>query len=308
MKSLLTVVIPCYNEEAMIRITATTIHEILSNANINHELVFIDDGSCDQTWDNISETVNFLSCVKGVRFSRNFGKEAAISCGLSYAKGDCAVIIDCDLQHPPEKIVDMYKLWEQGYEVVEAVKKERGKESLVHAFCARWFYNLISSATKLDMRRASDFKLLDRKAISALLNVKESNSFFRALSSWIGFKTVQVEFEVQERMQGTTKWSTWSLIKYAVSNITSFSAAPMQIITVLGAVTFILSLVMGTISLVDKFLGQALEGFTTVIILQLFFSSIIMLSLGIIGHYIEKIYDEIKGRPKFIISEICDKE
>ena len=199
----------------------------------------------------------------------------------------------------------MYELWQQGYEIVEAVKTDRGRESAIHSFCAKCFYRVISSATQIDMRRASDFKLLDRKAIVALLDMKESNTFFRALSSWIGFKTIQIEFEVQERIAGTSKWSTGSLIKYAVSNITSFSAAPMQIVTVLGGVTFVVSIIMGTISLVQKILGRALEGFTTVIILQLFFSSIIMLSLGIIGYYIEKIYDEIKGRPKYIVSRTC---
>ena len=302
---MLSVVIPAYNEEQMICKTATVIHEILEKANIHHELIFVDDGSKDETWNKIMDVAEDNQHIRGVHFSRNFGKEAAITSGLSYAKGACAVVIDCDLQHPPEKIIEMYELWQQGYEIVEAVKTDRGKESAIHSFCAKCFYRVISGATQIDMRRASDFKLLDRKAIVALLNMKESNTFFRALSSWIGFKTIQVEFEVQERTAGTTKWSTRSLVKYAVSNITSFSAAPMQMVTILGGVTFVVSIIMGTIALVQKFLGQALEGFTTVIILQLFFSSIIMLSLGIIGYYIEKIYDEIKGRPKYIVSQTC---
>ena len=135
--------------------------------------------------------------------------------------------------------------------------------------------------------------------------MKEKNSFFRALSSWIGFKTIQVEFDVQERLEGESKWSTWSLIKYAVSNVSAFSTAPMQLVTVLGVIMFFVSAVMGTIALVQKFLGQALEGFTTVIVLQLFSSSLIMVSLGIIGYYISKIYEEIKGRPKYIVSDTC---
>lgn len=305
MKDLLSVIIPSYNEEAMITKTSSVIHEILDKAEIEHEIVFVDDGSKDGTWSKIEKESADSAYVRGVHFSRNFGKEAAITCGLSYAKGACAVVIDCDLQHPPEKIVEMYELWQQGYEIVEAVKKDRGEESALRSFCAKCFYRVISGATHIDMRRASDFKLLDRKAILALLDMKESNTFFRALSSWIGFKTVQIEFEVQERTAGTTKWSTRSLIKYAVSNIASFSAAPMQMVTVLGGISFLVSIVMGAIALVQKILGQALEGFTTVIILQLFFSSIIMLSLGIIGYYIEKIYDEIKRRPKYIVSCTC---
>lgn len=155
------------------------------------------------------------------------------------------------------------------------------------------------------MRHASDFKLLDSKAVKVLLDMKERNSFFRALSYWIGFKTVQIQFDVQERMEGVSKWSSWSLIKYAVSNVTSFSSAPMQLVTILGIVTFVISFIMGVMALVQKYMGQALEGFTTVIILLLITSSLIMTSLGIIGYYIAKIYDEIKGRPKFIISEKC---
>ena len=225
--------------------------------------------------------------------------------GLSYAKGDCCVLIDCDLQHPPEKIVEMYGLWEQGYEVVEAVKADRGKESFLHRISAKCFYKLISKATNIDMSKASDFKLLDRKAVNALLLVKERNSFFRALSSWIGFKTTQIEFEVQERTVGKSKWSTWALVKYAISNITAFSAAPMQLVTVLGVVMLIASLVLGVEALYEKIIGVALDGFTTVILIQLFSGSIIMISLGIIGYYIAKIYEEIKKRPRYIVSEIC---
>lgn len=155
------------------------------------------------------------------------------------------------------------------------------------------------------MANASDFKLLDRKAVNVLINMQEKNAFFRALSSWIGFKTTRVEFDVRDREAGESKWSTRSLIKYAITNISSFSTAPMQIVTVLGVIMFVLSLILGSVSLIQKLCGQALEGFTTVILILLFSSSIIMISLGIIGYYIAKIYEEIKGRPRYIISAAC---
>ncbi len=302
---MLSVVIPSYNEEAMIAKTAEVISAILKDADIDNELIFVDDGSKDTTWEKITQTSEIRSNVKGVHFSRNFGKEAAIYAGLAHSKGDCAVVIDCDLQHPPEKIVEMYRLWEEGYEVVEAVKSDRGKESPLHAFAAKSFYSLISSATKIDMSRASDFKLLDRKAVLAFLNMREKDAFFRALSSWIGFKTIQIDFEVQERTAGESKWSTKSLIKYAITNITSFSAAPMQIVTVLGVLMFIVMVVFGAIAIVQKIIGVAANGFTTVILLQLFTGGVVMVSLGIIGFYISKIYEEVKARPKFIVSETC---
>lgn len=303
MNKLLSIIIPAYNEEKNIQPASTVISDILLKESINYEIIFVDDGSNDNTWEKITEQSSKNGNIRGISFSRNFGKESAIYAGLTFASGDCCVVIDCDLQHPPEKIVNMFHLWEEGYEVVEAVKTNRGKEHPLHTLAAKCFYNILSSATQIDMMRASDFKLLDRKAVTVLLNMPEKNSFFRALSSWIGFKTAQIEFEVLERKEGTSKWSTKGLIKYAVSNITSFSTAPMQIVTFLGCIMLIVAFVMGAISLYQKFLGWALEGFTTVIILLLFTSSMVMISLGIIGYYIAKIYDEIKGRPKFIVAK-----
>lgn len=305
MKKLLSVIIPAYNEENLIEKTAYTISSLLKEADIKAEIIFVNDGSEDRTWERICAEAGKDKYIRGISFSRNFGKESAMFAGMSYCKGDCAVIIDCDLQHPPEKIIEMYRLWEEGYEIVEAVKTDRGKESFLHMLSAKCFYGIISHVTHIDMNRASDFKLLDRKAITVLLNIREKNAFFRALSSWIGFKTIQVEFEVREREDGESKWSTWSLIKYAISNVTSFSSAPMQIVTVLGVVMMFMAVIFGGISLYQKIMGTALGGFTTMILLQLFTGSVVMISLGIIGYYIAKIYEEIKGRPRFIISEEC---
>lgn len=225
--------------------------------------------------------------------------------GLERAKGDCVVVIDCDLQHPPEKIVEMYRLWEQGYEVVEGIKEDRGEETGFHRFAAKSFYGLISKATGMDMSSSSDFKLLDRKVVDTLNKMPERSVFFRALSFWVGFKKTEVTYCVQERTEGVSKWSTRSLVRYAITNITSFSSAPLQIVTVLGVIMLAVSVIMGVIALVQKICGVALGGFTTVILLLLFASSIIMISLGIIGYYIAKIYDEIKGRPRYIIADVC---
>lgn len=300
---MLSIIIPAYNEEEMIEKTSERISTLLNENNIDYEILFIDDGSKDNTWNYICKMGEKNSKIRGVCFSRNFGKEAAIFAGLSESKGACAVVIDCDLQHPPEKIIEMFHLWKQGYEIVEGVKRSRGKESNIHAFAAHCFYKIISHATQIDMSHASDFKLLDRKAINVLLNIPEKNAFFRALSSWVGFKTIQIEYDVQEREAGESKWSTFSLIKYAVVNITSFTSMPMQIVTILGILMFLLSFVLAVQAIYQKIIGIALGGFTTVIILQAFTGSVIMMSLGIIGYYISKIYDEIKGRPKYIISE-----
>ncbi len=305
---MLSVIIPAYNEEIMIPETAKTIKSLLVENGIEHELIFIDDGSKDSTWLGIKQENQKDDRVRGLHFSRNFGKEAAIMAGLTASKGDCCVVIDCDLQHPPEKIIEMYRLWEDGYEIVEGQKTSRGKEGKTHSIAAKMFYKMISKATGFDMENASDFKLLDRKAVNVLINMRERNAFFRALSSWVGFKTTKVFFDVQDRKAGASKWSTLSLVKYAISNVSSFSTAPMQIVTFLGILVFLVSIVLGGVALVQKMCGKALEGFTTVILIQLFSSSIVMMSLGIIGYYIAKIYEEIKDRPRYIISESCGEQ
>ncbi len=304
---MLSVVVPAYNEEEIIPKTANTIDGILNEAGIEHEILFINDGSKDHTWDRIEEAAASNQNVKGICFSRNFGKESAVFAGITEAKGECCVVLDCDLQHPPEKIVDMYRLWEQGYEIVEGVKTSRGKESGFHKFAAKTFYSIMSDAVGFDMSRASDFKLLDRKAMNVLINMNEKNAFFRALSSWIGFKSTEVEYEVREREVGTSKWSTKSLIKYAFTNITSFTSAPMQLVTIMGVLVFVFGVGVSIEALVQYFRGTAREGFTTVIILQCFTCSVIMMGLGVIGYYISKIYDEVKGRPRFIIDKTTDK-
>ena len=302
---LLTVVLPAYNEQDSVPLAADTICPLLEKAGIRHEVLFVNDGSRDGTWKAIEAQTTRHPEVRGVCFSRNFGKEAAIFAGLAQAKGDCCVVLDCDLQHPPEKIVEMYRLWQQGYQVVEGVKVTRGKESPLHTLAAKTFYHFISNATKIDMSRASDFKLLDRRAVDVLVAMREKNAFFRALSSWIGFETTQVEFEVQPRAAGESKWSIRSLVRYAITNLAAFSTAPLQIVTFLGVLVFLCSLILGGWSLWQKISGQALEGFTTVILLLLLIGSILMICLGIISYYIAKIYEEIKDRPRFIISQEC---
>ncbi len=301
----LSVVVPAYNEEMTLDKAAAAIHQVLEEANIPHELIFVDDGSTDGTWSRITLATEHLDCVRGLRFSRNFGKEAAIMAGLTMSKGACTAVMDCDLQHPPEKLLDMYQLWLQGYQVVEGRKRSRGTETASHGLAAKVFYRLISKAAGFDMSDASDFKLLDRTVVDVLIHIPEKQMFFRAMSEWVGFPHGVVLFDVQKREAGQSKWSGPALVKYALSNIASFSSAPMQIVSVLGVIMFLLSCVLGLIALVQKFTGQALGGFTTVILLLLFIGSIIMISLGLIGYYLARIYEEMKGRPRYIISSVC---
>ena len=302
--AVLSIVLPAYNEEQNIANTVKVLSGILEQNEIDYELVFISDGSRDGTYAEIVKAAAENPRVKGAEFSRNFGKEAGIFAGLELASGDAVIVMDCDLQHPPQMIPQMWKLWQDGVEVVEGVKSDRGKESLGYKLSAGLFYRIMSKLIKIDMSASSDFKLLDRKVVDVLLGLPERNTFFRALSFWAGFRTESLPYEVQERQFGKSKWSFWSLMKYAISNVTSFSTLPLQLVTVMGMISILFSVVLAIQTLVRFLMGNSLGGFTTVILLILIIGGFLMLSLGIIGHYIARIYEEVKGRPKYIISKV----
>lgn len=304
--ALLSIVLPSYNEEQNIANTAQVLSSLLKENEIEYELVFVSDGSRDTTFQEIQKAAAENPCIKGVEFSRNFGKEAGIFAGLKLAEGDAVIVMDCDLQHPPQMIPQMWKLWQEGAEVVEGIKTSRGRESMTHRLSAGLFYKVMSRLIRMDMGASSDFKLLDRRVVDVLTALPERNTFFRALSFWAGFRRASVSYEVQERQFGESKWSFWSLMKYAISNATSFSTLPLQLVTVTGGVFLLFSAVLGVQTFVKFVMGTAVEGFTTVILLILIVGGFLMLSLGIIGHYIARIYEEVKGRPRYIISRMTD--
>ena len=246
--ALLSIVLPSYNEEQNIARTSKVLSALLEKEQIDYELIFISDGSRDRTYEEIQKACKENPRIKGAEFSRNFGKEASIFAGLSLACGNAVIVMDCDLQHPPEVIPKMWALWQEGYEVVEGIKLSRGKESLGHKLSAGLFYKIMSKLIKMDMNASSDYKLLDRKVVDVLLELPEKNTFFRALTFWAGFRTTSVEYEVQERMYGQSKWSFWSLMKYAISNATSFSTLPLQLVTIMGMISILVS--AGVVSLV----------------------------------------------------------
>lgn len=305
---MLSVIIPAFNEGENIKNTASVISKILDAENIPHEIVFVDDGSRDGTWDEILRCHEADARVRGVKFSRNFGKEGAIFAGLKSAKGECAVLIDCDLQHPPELIPQMYRLWEEGFEVVEGVKSSRGRESVMYKLFAKLFYGLMRSSSGINLDGASDFRLLDRKAIDALSDMPERMTFFRALSSWIGFRSTRIEFDVKPRAAGKTKWNFRRLFTFAVNSITSFTNLPIHLITAVGVVFGIFAVILGVQTLINYFLGRAQEGFSTVILLILIVGACVLVGVGVIGFYLSKIYEEIKFRPRYIISERTEDE
>lgn len=303
---LLSVVIPVYNEADGLAENLHTVSAVLQHAGIAFELVVVDDGSSDGTWE-VLENLQ-IPQLSAVRLSRNFGKEAAVFAGLEAAGGAAVAVMDGDMQHPPQLLVDMYRLWQQGYELVEAVKVDRGKEGWFSHLLAAGFYKILYLLSGLNLQSSSDFRLLDRKVVDALSRMPERQTFFRGMSTWVGYRRTQVFFDVPPRQQGKSKWSRGKLYRYALSAITAYSSIPMQIVTVAGLLFLLFGVVLSIQTLYTKFSGHALDGFTTVILLIIISGSIIMLGLGIIGNYIAKIYEEIKGRPRYLIAERTKKE
>jgi glycosyltransferase involved in cell wall biosynthesis len=305
----ISIVIPVYEEEKQIRQSLQIIHAILAGNDINYEFILVDDGSKDNTWREIKQASLEFPEIHAIRLSRNFGKEAALCAGLEAVNGDACIVMDADLQHPPEVIPEMIRLWrEEGYEIVEGVKSSRGKESIVNKTGALLFYNLLRRLSGIDLNKASDFKLLDAKVVSSWHLMGERNTFFRAMSAWVGFSRTSIPFVVAERAKGKSKWSIFRLFKLAINAITAFSSLPLQIVTFLGAIFLIGSFFLGIQTLYMKFVGIAVSGFTTVILLLLIIGSALMISLGIIGTYIDKIFDEVKFRPRYIIAEKINPE
>lgn len=302
---MLSIIIPAYNEEENIENTASVISGIMKENSIDCEILFVDDGSGDRTWELIENLSRTNKSVRGLKFSRNFGKEGAVFAGLKRCKGDCAVVIDCDLQHPPALMVEMYSLWKQGYQVVEAVKASRGKEGFLYKLFAKSFYGLMKSSSGINMQGASDYKLMDRQVVDALNELPERITFFRALSSWVGFKTTQIEFNVAPRNAGKSKWNFKKLFKFALSNLTSFTNAPLHLVTVMGIIFFIAAVVLGIIDIVGACSGVPQNWILPLLLLT---GAVIMLALGVIGYYLSKIYEEIKDRPRYLVSmDTADK-
>lgn len=308
-KFLLSLVIPVYEEEKLIYKNIMKIKDILESNDIPYEFIIIDDGSSDLTWDEIHKLSNEIPSLRAIKFSKNFGKEAALCAGLDMVNGDGTIVMDADLQHPPEIIPKMVKLWQvDGYDVVDGVKESRGRESIFNFLTAGLFYNMLKKSSGINLKNASDYKLLDIKVIKAWRSMPERDTFFRAMSFWVGFNRTVVKFTVAKRTDGQSKWSFISLFKLAVTAITSFSAVPLHIVTFIGIIFLIGSLGLGIHTLYMKFSGIAVNGFTTVILLLLILGSALMISLGIIGIYISRIYEEVKRRPRYIVSKGINQE
>jgi polyisoprenyl-phosphate glycosyltransferase len=308
-QSFLSVVMPVFREGVQLSAFLAVVRDSLSQCNLPYELVLVDDGSPDDTWRVIVGEAKSSQAIRALRLSRNFGKESALCAGLEHVRGDAVIVMDADGQHPPSLIPDMVRMWQNsGADIVEAIKRRRGRESLSSKLGAMLFYFILNKLSGFHFKGASDFKLMNRKAINAWLEMNERNVFFRGMTVWMGFTTVQIPFEVVPRSAGQSTWSVLKRLKLALVGITAFSSFPLHLVTFAGVVFLGLSVILGLETLYLKLTGQAVSGFATVILLELIIGSFLMISLGIIGEYMARIYEEVKGRPRYIVTASIESD
>lgn len=301
---LISIVVPMYFEEKVVDECYRRLTDVAVEASLNYELIFVNDGSTDRTLELLENISSKDFHVKVISFSRNFGHQVAVTAGMDKARGDAVVIIDADLQDPPELIPDMIKLWEQGYDVVYGKRKKRDGESWFKLATAKMFYRVLNKMSSVSIPiDTGDFRLVDRKVIEALKKMPEHNRFLRGMSSWIGFKQIPLEYERKERFAGETKYPLKKMIKFALDGIFSFSFKPVKMVEYLGIMTILTALTILIYSLMRTLLdiNHLIIGWTLILAAVGLFGGIQLLSIGIVGEYIIRIYDESKGRPLYII-------
>jgi polyisoprenyl-phosphate glycosyltransferase len=303
--NLITVVVPMYYEEAVAKECYKRIKEVMIQNNLAHELIFINDGSKDKTIEVLKAIAINDKSTKIIDFARNFGHQTAVTAGIFHSKGDAVVIIDADLQDPPELIVDMIHKWKQGYDVVYGKRKKRKGETWFKLVTAKYFYKFLSYMSEVEIPRdTGDFRLIDRKVVESFIAMPERNKFIRGMISWIGFNQTCIEYERNERFAGETKYPLKKMIKFASDGIIAFSSKPLRLMTCLGCMTILLAFIILVYSILRKFFGTTVEsGWTSIMVAITFFSGIQLFSLGVMGEYVARIYDESKNRPLYIIKE-----
>ncbi len=305
-KSKYSVVVPVYNEEEVILESYKRLKAVMDTIREPYEIVFVNDGSRDKTAIIINEICEMDKTIRFIDFSRNFGHQIAITAGMDYTEGDAVIVIDADLQDPPEVIPKMIEKWKEGYDVVYGKRAQRKGETFFKQFTAKVFYRLLVRMTDVDVPLdTGDFRLIDRKVCNALKKVNEKNRYIRGIISWLGFKQTGVEFTRDKRFAGETKYPFKKMLRFAFDAITSFSYKPLKLASYAGMLLSVFSFVYLLVVVYQKlFTDRTQPGWASILAVNLFFNGIILIILGIIGEYIGRIYDEAKGRPLYIVRQI----
>lgn len=307
----ITILVPAYNEEESLPFLYERVSKIMNEMkDYEFELLFVNDGSKDNTIKEIKELRKKDNRVSYVDFSRNFGKEIAMIAGLDYATGDAIIIMDADLQDPPELIPQMVELWEQGYDDVYAKRKSRKGETWLKKFTSKMYYKVLQSLTKVEIQKdTGDFRLLDRRCVNALRKMRETGRCSKSMFSWIGYNKKEILYDRDPRIAGTTKWNYKKLVDLAIDGITSFTTSPLRISTYLSIPTFILLLIYFIYVIIKCVkLHVAIQAYQAIILLILFFSGVQIILIGIMGEYLGRIFNESKNRPLYLVNEYNGKK
>jgi dolichol-phosphate mannosyltransferase len=301
---MISIVIPAYNEAGNISMISEKLKDQLKEEG-DFEIIFVDDGSIDQTLNEIKHVMKKNNFVKFISLSRNFGHQKALKAGLDHAKGDCVISMDADMQHPPEMVCRLIDTWREGYDVVYTIRKDTPNIGLIKRMTSKFFYKAINKLSDVNIPLgAADFRLLDRKVVDELKNFKENWLFIRGIVSWLGFRQVGIEYTVQPRLIGSSKYSMLKMIAFAIQGITSFSILPLRISTILGVLCSMSSFVYGIYAVYGKIvLNVTIQGWTSLLISVLFLGGIQLIVLGFIGEYLGKMFIETKERPNYVIKE-----
>jgi glycosyltransferase involved in cell wall biosynthesis len=304
------IVIPAYNEEDNVEIAYKRLKEVLDSTNYDYELIFVDDGSKDNTLSKLLELYEKDKKVKVISLSRNFGKEIALSAGLDYVDADAVIPFDVDLQDPPEVIPKLIAKFEEGYDVVNAVRIKREGETFLKRFTSKAFYKIINILSDIEIPQdVGDFRLISKAALNAIKQIRERKRFMKGIFAWVGFKTTSVYYERAPRYAGKTKWNYFKLINLAIEGITSFSIAPLRLASLLGLfVSFVAFLYAMWIIIQKLVYGNPVKGYPSIMVAILFLGGVQLITIGIIGEYVGRIYEEVKQRPLYIVKKIWDKD
>ena len=301
----ITVIVPAFNEALAIAATVKNIAQHLDDLSSNWDIVVIDDGSRDQTAEVVRGLPDKLNTTL-VRFSRNFGKEYAITAGLEHAQGDLVICMDADGQHSAELLAQMLEKWREGFEMVYAVRQDREVESSFKRWGSRIFYRAISLGGQIHIPRdAGDFRLMDRQVVNALLSLPERNRFMKGMYAWVGYKSVGIPYTPLPRSHGESAYSKLKLIQLAWTGVTSFSVMPLRLASAVGTMLSLISFIYGLYVVIDRlFFNESVPGWPTMVASMMFFAGVQLLFIGILGEYLARIYDEVKGRPSYIVAEV----
>lgn len=306
MKPTITLICPCYNEEAVIELFFNKITNILDKIDLSYEIIFINDGSQDSTLIKLKNLKELYTTIKIINLSRNFGKESALTAGLDNALGEVIIPIDVDFQDPPELVEELIKEWQNGFDIVLAKRKDRTSDSFLKAFSAKYFYKFHNKISDVSIpENVGDFRLITKKVLEAIKQLPENQRFMKGIFSWVGFKTTTIEYKREVRKAGESSFNGWKLWNFAIDGITSFSTLPLRIWMYIGIVISFLSLIYGVIIIAKTlFFGVDVPGYASLMVSILFLGGIQLISIGVLGEYIGRIYLEAKKRPPYIIESI----